>query len=98
MLSHSPAQAVLQQSNSPRISFGTSNPQKSQPLCGDPEGWGPLSPTRWDLTPCFLDTTIVAVALFGFVLGSGAVWYLSRRKPEHVPKNWHFYAKLVSFN
>lgn len=66
-----------------------------EPLCGDPEGWGPVSVIRYDLTPCFLDIWIVLVAAWGLFLGAGAIWYLlKKRVPQDVPKNWHFYAKL----
>ena len=67
-----------------------------QPLCGNIEGWGPLSPYRYDFTPCFLDVWISAVAIFGIVLGLAAVWWLMSRKiPSSVGKDWHFYAKLA---
>ena len=67
-----------------------------QPLCGNLEGWGPLSPFRYDLTPCFLDVWISLVALFGLVVGAGAIWYLlKRRTPAPVTKDWHFYSKFV---
>ncbi|KAI4254372.1 MAG: hypothetical protein LQ352_003132 [Teloschistes flavicans] len=72
--------------------------QKSQrqTLCGNTEGWGPISPFRYDFTPCFLDVWITSVALFGLVLGAGAIWYLlKRRTPSPVSKNWHFYTKLT---
>src|ERR1700748_2888125 len=66
-----------------------------QPLCGDPEGWGPVSSIRWDLTPCFLDVWIIGVALWGILFGAGALWYLfTKRIAQDVPKNWHFYTKL----
>ena len=66
-----------------------------QPLCGDPEGWGPVSSLRWDLTPCFLDVWIVGVALWGLLFGIGALWYLFKKRiAQDVPKNWHFHAKL----
>ncbi|KAL1953834.1 hypothetical protein VTO42DRAFT_2129 [Malbranchea cinnamomea] len=69
---------------------------RSQPFCGDPEGWGPLSPTRFDLTPCFLDVWVSLVALWGLIGGAGALWLLfKRRTPQPVGKNWHFYAKLA---
>lgn len=65
------------------------------PLCGNPEGWGPISHVRYDFTPCFLDIWIVFAAAWGIVFGSGAIWYLLRKKiPQEVPKNWHFYTKL----
>lgn len=70
--------------------------EKTQPLCGNHEGWGPMSPYRYDFTPCFLDVWITVVAVFGIVLGAGAIWYLiKKRTPSPVSKNWHFYTKLV---
>lgn len=72
-------------------------PTSRQPFCGDSEGWGPLSPVRFDFTPCFLDVWVVLVAAWGLFLGAGAIWFLlKKRVPQPVPKNWHFYAKLVS--
>ena len=71
--------------------------KKYQPLCSDSEGWGPISPIRYDFTPCFLDVWIISVAAWGLLGGAGAVWFLlKKRVPQEVPKNWHFYAKLVS--
>lgn len=69
---------------------------RQQPLCGDPEGWGPMSSLRYDFTPCFLDVWVLFVAAWGVFAGAGAIWYLlKRRTAQPVPKNWHFYAKLV---
>lgn len=69
---------------------------KKQPLCADPEGWGPMSSIRYDFTPCFIDVWIVSVAAWGIVAGAGALWLLlKRRSPQPVPKSWHFYVKLV---
>lgn len=66
-----------------------------EPLCGDAEGWGPVSTLRWDFTPCFLDIWIIGVAVWGVLFGVGALWYLfKQRTAQDVPKNWHFYAKL----
>jgi len=66
-------------------------------LCSDSEGWGPISPIRWDFTPCFLDVWILCVACWGLLGGAAAVWFLlKKRSPQEVSKNWHFYAKLVS--
>ena len=67
-----------------------------QPLCRNIEGWGPLSPFRYDFTPCFLDVWVAAVAVvLGILMGLGAVYYLLRKKSAApVQKNWHFYAKL----
>ncbi|EEH36890.1 metal resistance protein YCF1 [Paracoccidioides lutzii Pb01] len=68
---------------------------RHQPFCGDIEGWGPISRTRFDLTPCFLDVWVSLVAVWGLVMGAGAIWFLfTKRTPQAVQKNWHFYAKL----
>jgi ATP-binding cassette subfamily C (CFTR/MRP) protein 1 len=69
---------------------------KKEAFCVDPEGWGPVSPIRWDFTPCFLDVWVAIVALFGILFGAGAIWYLfAKRVEQPVRKNWHFYAKFV---
>lgn len=69
-----------------------------QPLCGNEEGWGPLSPFRYDFTPCFIDIWVFAVAIFGILGGALAVWYvLMKRKPAEVAKDWHFWFKQVGF-
>ncbi|KAI9838425.1 MAG: hypothetical protein M1838_004608 [Thelocarpon superellum] len=68
----------------------------AQPLCGNSEGWGPLSPYRYDFTPCFLDVWIALVALFGVLFGAAAAWWLLRRHvAKPIPKDWHFYTKLA---
>jgi len=68
-----------------------------QPLCGNSEGWGPISPIRYDFTPCFLDVWIALVAVFGIMGGAGALWYLYHNcPPQPVKRNWHFYAKLTT--
>ncbi|KAF2970611.1 hypothetical protein GQX73_g2991 [Xylaria multiplex] len=65
-----------------------------QPLCGNEEGWGPISPFRYDFTPCFVDIWVFVVAAFGLVGGSLAVWYVSRKqKAVAVCKDWHFWTK-----
>ncbi|KAI8662569.1 hypothetical protein LRP88_06782 [Fusarium phalaenopsidis] len=66
-----------------------------QPLCGNEEGWGPLSPHRYDFTPCFIDVWIAAVSVFGLVFGSLAIWWLLVRKQqqEAQAKNTHFFIK-----
>lgn len=68
---------------------------KTQPLCGNYEGWGPISPYRYDFTPCFLDVWISVVAVFGILFGAAAIWWFLRKtSPSSVSKNWHFYTKL----
>ncbi|KAI5279245.1 hypothetical protein KEM54_004264 [Ascosphaera aggregata] len=76
--------------------FGVLATAGPQPFCHDSEGWGPLSSLRFDLTPCFLDVWIVAVAAWGTLGGIGALWLLLKyRAAQPVSKNWHFYAKLI---
>jgi hypothetical protein len=67
-----------------------------QPFCGNEEGWGPLSPFRYDFTPCFIDVWVAIVAAFGIFVGAIAVWWLVKRKqPTPVSKDWHFWTKQV---
>lgn len=68
-----------------------------QPLCGNAEGWGPLSPFRYDFTPCFIDVWLASVAAFGVVFGLIALtWLLRKRKSVEVAKGWQFWTKQVS--
>ena len=92
------SQVILQRPNlfQPDYLRATRIGEATQPLCGNVEGWGPLSQFRYDFTPCFLDVWISSVAVFGIVAGAGAIWYLmKRRTPVEVGKNWHFYTKLA---
>ena len=67
-----------------------------QPFCGNSEGWGPLSPHRYDFTPCFIDVWIAVVAAGGLVLGLGAIWLLRKQKQVATSgKNLHFWLKQV---
>ncbi|KAK5166126.1 ATP-binding cassette glutathione S-conjugate transporter ycf1 [Saxophila tyrrhenica] len=94
------------QLNGEQIVFQSTNPtfhtyldvQKhgAQPLCGNSEGWGPMSPYRWDFTPCFLDVWVDIVSIWGIIGGLGAIYYLFKRcQPQPVKKDWHFWTKLV---
>ncbi|KAL2868225.1 ATP-binding cassette glutathione S-conjugate transporter YCF1 [Aspergillus lucknowensis] len=90
------SQSVLGEISPGSLSSPAFHTAKLQPFCGDVEGWGPVSRFRFDVTPCFLDFGVSLVALFGLVLGSGALWFLFKKRiPQPVSKNWHFYAKLV---
>jgi ATP-binding cassette subfamily C (CFTR/MRP) protein 1 len=74
----------------------TATKSREQPLCSNKEGWGPLSPYRYDFTPCFMDVWVSTVAAFGIVFGAGAIWYLvKRKKAAEVSKDWHFWTKQV---
>ncbi|KAI6713934.1 hypothetical protein JHW43_003484 [Diplocarpon mali] len=73
---------------------------RHQPFCGNSEGWGPLSPLRYDFTPCFMDVWVGAVAAFGIVFGAGAVWWLVKRKQRMIleggdKRDWHLWGKLA---
>jgi ABC-type multidrug transport system fused ATPase/permease subunit len=69
---------------------------RKQSFCTDPEGWGPLSPAAFHLTPCFIDVIVAVVAVWGILSGAGALYLLLKKRiPQPVSKNWHFYAKLV---
>ncbi|KAF2788122.1 multidrug resistance-associated protein 1 [Melanomma pulvis-pyrius CBS 109.77] len=70
---------------------------RQQALCGNVEGWGPLSPDRFDFTPCFLDVWVAVVAVGGVLGGAAAAYYLLKNYPaQPVKKNWHFFAKLIT--
>jgi len=76
--------------------YMTAEKKIRQPLCGNLEGWGPLSPDRYDFTPCFMDVWVSAVAVYGILFGAVAIWWLVRRKQKaEVGKNWHFWTKQV---
>ncbi|RFU74096.1 cadmium factor [Trichoderma arundinaceum] len=65
-------------------------------FCGNIEGWGPLSPFRYDFTPCFIDVWIAAVSVYGIVIGSVAIWWLLKKKQEYTTsKNAHFWIKQI---
>ncbi|KAL6871922.1 P-loop containing nucleoside triphosphate hydrolase protein [Trichoderma novae-zelandiae] len=65
-------------------------------FCGNEEGWGPMSPFRFDFTPCFIDVWIAAVSVYGIILGSVAIWWLLRKKQEFTTvKNAHFWIKQI---
>lgn len=67
-----------------------------QPLCRNIEGWGPLSPYRYDFTPCFIDVWIASVAFLGIVLGTTAIWSLKKKLQQYgTEKNLHFHLKQV---
>lgn len=69
---------------------------RKQALCGNSEGWGPLSPFRYDFTPCFMDVWVSAVAMFGILGGAVAIWWLVKRKKSmEISKDWHFWTKQV---
>ncbi|KAI1331203.1 metal resistance protein YCF1 [Xylariaceae sp. FL0255] len=98
-----PAQKVLYQTGSftgyrPLFDLGhhylDASSSFKQPLCGNEEGWGPLSPFRYDFTPCFVDVWVFAVAVFGLVCGPLAIWHVLRKdKITDVKKGWAFWIK-----
>ncbi|XMA08743.1 hypothetical protein WAI453_001534 [Rhynchosporium graminicola] len=73
-----------------------SSSKEKHPFCSNSEGWGPLSPFRYDFTPCFMDVWVGSVAVYGILFGAVAIWWLVRRKQRvDVPRDWHFWSKLV---
>ena len=94
MLGSNPPQIILgQQTKSTYLSVQRDH---TPPLCGNDEGWGPLSSVRWDFTPCFLDVWVDVVSIWGILGGLAAVLYLyKRRSPQPVKQDLHFWAKLA---
>ncbi|KAG5922873.1 hypothetical protein E4U42_005186 [Claviceps africana] len=69
---------------------------KQQPLCGNEEGWGPISKYRYDFTPCFIDVWLATVSIYALILGPLAIWWLLRKKKpfdDGATKNAHFWMK-----
>ncbi|KAG6057778.1 hypothetical protein E4U17_000949 [Claviceps sp. LM77 group G4] len=67
-----------------------------QPLCGNEEGWGPISRYRYDFTPCFIDVWLATVSVYALILGPLAIWWLLRKKKPlegEATKNAHFWIK-----
>lgn len=65
-------------------------------FCGNLEGWGPLSPYRYDFTPCFMDVWVGIVAIYGISFGALAVfWLYNRKETKEVQKDWHFWTKQI---
>jgi ATP-binding cassette subfamily C (CFTR/MRP) protein 1 len=70
------------------------SPAHRQPLCGNVEGWGPLSPFRYDFTPCFIDVWIAIVAVGGVLLGAGTIWWLRKKQEQYKStQNIHLWIK-----
>ncbi|KAG9323193.1 hypothetical protein KVV02_002982 [Mortierella alpina] len=63
--------------------LGSKVPQISD-LCTHTEGWGPLSPNRYDLTPCFeysvLFGAVSLIAILGFIV---RIYYLTHHAKAH---------------
>jgi hypothetical protein len=73
------------------------SPAHRQPLCGNAEGWGPLSPFRYDFTPCFIDVWIAIVAVGGVLLGAGTIWWLRKKQEQYKStQNIHLWIKQAS--
>lgn len=69
---------------------------RQQPLCGNAEGWGPMSPHRYDFTPCFIDVWVSSTAAFGLLFGAAAIWWLLNKKEQAlVKKGQLFWVKQV---
>lgn len=95
MLDSIPQQTVFQAPIADFHTYLAASKAFEQPLCGNIEGWGPLSPYRWDFTPCFLDIWVAIVSAWGVLGGVGALFFLYKTcTPQAVAKDWHFYAKL----
>lgn len=63
-------------------------------LCGNEEGWGPMSPDRYDFTPCFIDAGVAVAAIFGILAGTGAILHLLGRQYKPVTTaSTHYWLK-----
>lgn len=96
-LSSDPARNLLDSAapaNFTAANFTASNLFLSCPCA---EGWGPISPTLSDITPCFLQGALLgAAALFMVVCGAWQIQALRTAKSSIANRvAWPFYAKLV---
>ncbi|KAF8463649.1 putative ABC metal ion transporter [Kalaharituber pfeilii] len=64
-------------------------------FCGDPGGWGPISPETGEFTQCFIDLTLDIVSITLIILGSFNLAWLLKQPAFPVPKNWHYWLKLT---
>jgi hypothetical protein len=68
--------------------------------CRDPEGWGPASKLRWDLTPCFEEGIVLSTLLVGLVVAAAFQSYHLRYAERHIRSSSSrrlLYAKTVRF-
>ncbi|CAK7265545.1 ATP-binding cassette glutathione S-conjugate transporter ycf1 [Sporothrix epigloea] len=81
-----------------QLGFGylSASASADEPFCRNIEGWGPLSPFRYDFTPCFLDVGVASVAAFGIVAGALALWWLNTKRPSNgLAKDTTFWIKQL---
>ncbi|CAD0049321.1 unnamed protein product, partial [Aureobasidium pullulans] len=76
----------------------STRPGHRQPLCRNAEGWGPISPFRYDFTPCFLDVWIASVAAFGLIFGAGAIYYLFKNAAPNLSSKTGTFTQSCPFS
>lgn len=67
-----------------------------QSFCPQREGYGPISESKYDFTPCFDSAISDVPSLFILVIGIYVLFTLRHVKPLKAPKNWHFWSKMVA--
>ncbi|KAL5603731.1 hypothetical protein FOVSG1_006481 [Fusarium oxysporum f. sp. vasinfectum] len=89
--------STLDNFNSEGSNYLTKPASCQQLLCCNSEGWGPLNHSRNEFTPCFLNSAILLVSVFGLVAGGPTLWLLARRKDdEAIRKDWQSWTKLAT--
>lgn len=64
-------------------------------FCPQREGWGPLSQTKYDFTPCFDSALSDIPSFFILTFGLYAIYNLKKSQDLGTTKNWHFWAKIA---
>jgi len=65
-------------------------------FCLDPEGWGPVSSSRYAFTPCFQDGILCALPpLFLFLAGSAQAYHFSQAGKVTHARSWVYWTKIV---
>ncbi|CCG82393.1 putative ABC metal ion transporter [Taphrina deformans PYCC 5710] len=67
-----------------------------QAFCPQREGYGPISDSKYDFTPCFDSAISDIPSLFIIVFGAYEIFKLSRVRDLGTRKDWHFWTKIVA--
>ncbi|KAG0220916.1 hypothetical protein BGX31_010388, partial [Mortierella sp. GBA43] len=62
---------------------GFQYPAALHDLCTHYEGWGPVSPTRYDLTPCFEHSVFGVLSVLAAALFASRIYYLRHHGKAH---------------
>ncbi|KAJ6439613.1 LOW QUALITY PROTEIN: multidrug resistance-associated protein 1 [Purpureocillium lavendulum] len=66
--------------------------------CSDSEGWGPLTLSGDNITPCFSSSLTLAVSMFGLAAGVPTLWWLAETTSIESRRQigWQYWTKMVA--